>query len=231
MAKELPYFKFEPSEWMFGRIQKQPANIVVVFINLCCKYWHELGSLELETVKLDFGDIEIESLVKNKIIIVENGFIRIKFLDRQFDEIDQFSKIQSVRGKLSAEKRSRIKSTTVEPPLNHRSTTVQPPFNQSQPIIEDKIIEEEKREEENKYSANTLLAEKIIKSSQRMMAIIKQFRAINIPSTEYDIKEAMKRYLTEVDARSEQKQNVNDLQNHFVNWAAKKTKPNNGLVR
>jgi hypothetical protein len=135
MAKELPYFKFEPSEWMFGRIQKQPPNVVVAFINLCCKYWHELGCLELETVKLDFGEQEIELLIKHKIVMVHEGNISIKFLDRQFDEIDQFSKNQSVKGKLSAEKRAMLKATKGQPVLNSGSTSVQPSANQVQPII------------------------------------------------------------------------------------------------
>jgi len=45
MAKELPYFKFEPSEWDNGNIQMCCLNTRAIFIDLCCIYWTRVGDL------------------------------------------------------------------------------------------------------------------------------------------------------------------------------------------
>ena len=45
MAKELPYFKFEPSEWDNGNVQMLSNSDKVLFIDICCMYWLRLGDL------------------------------------------------------------------------------------------------------------------------------------------------------------------------------------------
>ena len=45
MAKELPYFKFEPSEWLEGEIQICSDESISCFINLCSAYWLKLGCI------------------------------------------------------------------------------------------------------------------------------------------------------------------------------------------
>lgn len=142
MAKELPFFKFEVSEWMFGRIQKQPLEVQGTFINLCCKYWHKLGELSHDDAELDFHKDHIKSLIDCRVIAVDDGYIVVKFLDIQLDERKEVSRISSLKGKKSAElrfNRKQLRSTSVEPD----STDVQPTST------------EEKRREEKRVE-NTL---------------------------------------------------------------------------
>jgi len=151
MAKELPYFKFEPSCWAMGRIQKRSHESQLAFINLCCMYWHKLGEVDVETAKLNFGDEEISELLKYKIIHLNGLNLSIKFLDEQLEEVESFSKIQSLRGKISAAKRNQ-RSTSVEEnstSVEENSTTVEPPLQKTQPIRREEKRREEKREEES----------------------------------------------------------------------------------
>jgi hypothetical protein len=137
MAKELPFFKFEISEWMFGRIQKHSEDLQGMFINICCKYWHKLGEYSYEDVCLDFQEERVKKLIEAKIINVDGDYIFIKFLDIQLDERSDHSKKQSIKGLKSAEvrKKRQQQSTTVEPRLK----TVQP-----------NSTEEKRREEKRK---------------------------------------------------------------------------------
>jgi len=45
MAKELPYFRFEPSEWDNGNIQICSRESKGLFIDICSIYWSRLGEL------------------------------------------------------------------------------------------------------------------------------------------------------------------------------------------
>lgn len=142
MAKELPFFKFEISEWMFGRIQKQPLDTQGAFINLCCKYWHKLGEYRVEDAELDFGEEHLSLLLQHKIIGIDQGFIFIKFLDNQLDECQQNSEKQRIKGLKSAEVRANRKQ--------QRSTTVQQRLSPVQPNSTEEKRKEEKREDEIK---------------------------------------------------------------------------------
>ena len=48
MAKELPYFKFEPSLWDTGNIQLCAREDKGLFVDLCSIYWQRLGDLPLK---------------------------------------------------------------------------------------------------------------------------------------------------------------------------------------
>jgi hypothetical protein len=141
MAKELPFFKFEVSEWMFGRIQKQPANVQGIFINLCCKYWHKLGDLSFDDACLDFDEESLNVLLKYKIIGTDSGFIVIKFLDEQLTECEKLSKINSLKGKASAEARAKRRQ--------QNSTAVEPLLTVAQPNPTEEKREEKRREKKH----------------------------------------------------------------------------------
>jgi hypothetical protein len=91
MAKELPYFKFEPSEWDNGNIQLVSHEIQGVFINLCSMYWQRLGNLnyKLAVQKVCGGNASaLDSLYEEKIIDIRNELIYIDFLDEQLSEFE-----------------------------------------------------------------------------------------------------------------------------------------------
>ena len=94
MAKELPYFKFEPSEWDNGMIQLCSLQAKGLFIEICCLYWSRLGELPyaLALQKLCNGDASLlQELEKNQIYEVENDQIVVKFLDEQLSEFKETS--------------------------------------------------------------------------------------------------------------------------------------------
>ena len=95
MAKELPYFKFEPNEWQSGMIQLCSLESKGLFMELCSLYWSRLGNLPyaLALQKLCMGNASaLQELEKTGIYTVENDQIFIKFLDEQLGEFEETAK-------------------------------------------------------------------------------------------------------------------------------------------
>jgi len=89
MAKELPYFKFEPGQWENGKIQMMPKEIKGLFIDLCSVYWSRLGDLpyKLALQKLCDGNANaLQTLCDENIIALKADKIYIKFLSNQLNE-------------------------------------------------------------------------------------------------------------------------------------------------
>jgi hypothetical protein len=102
MAKELPYFKFEPNQWDNGNIQMLSREDKGLFIDLCSMYWSRLGDvpLKLAIQKLCAGNATaLSSLCDEKIIEVIDGNIFIKFLSEQLNEFEDTSKQNSKNAK------------------------------------------------------------------------------------------------------------------------------------
>ena len=104
MAKELPYFKFEPSEWLEGEIQICSDKTIVCFINLCSGYWLKLGCISYAFALQKYclrDENVLKELIENNIIHIDGENIIINFLDKQLNE---FQKTSEARRK-SANKR------------------------------------------------------------------------------------------------------------------------------
>jgi hypothetical protein len=94
MAKELPFFKFEPSEWDSGNIQICSREVKGLFIDLCALYWNRVGELPyaLALQKLCNGSTDaLQELIDNQIIQVIEGNIFIEFLEEQLLEFGNVS--------------------------------------------------------------------------------------------------------------------------------------------
>jgi len=94
MAKELPYFKFEPSEWLEGEIQVCSDESIVCFINLCSGYWLKLGNINYAFALHKYCKKDtsvLQELIDNKIITLNNDEISISFLDKQLNEFKEIS--------------------------------------------------------------------------------------------------------------------------------------------
>jgi hypothetical protein len=140
MAKELPYYKHEPSEWLEGEIQVCSDAAIVCFTNLRDGYWLKLGciSYAFALQKYCRRDASIlQELIDNGIIDLEGDFIRIRFLDLQLEEFNSVSE----KRKNAAEKRWN----------NANALQVQ---SKSNAIREDKIREEEIKEDKSKEENN-----------------------------------------------------------------------------
>lgn len=133
MAKELPFFKFEPSEWDSGNIQICSREVKGLFIDLCAFYWNRVGELTyaLALQKLCNGSKDaLQVLIDNQIIQVIDGNILIEFLEEQLLEF----------GNVSEKRRNAAKKRW----LDANALQVQ---SKSNAIREDKRREEKKRED------------------------------------------------------------------------------------
>lgn len=147
MAKELPYFKFEPNQWDNGNIQMLSKEDKGLFIDLCSMYWSRLGDvpLKLAMQKLCAGNATaLNSLCDEKIIEVFDGNIFIKFLSEQLNEFEDTSKQNSKNAKEGWVKRRKQREES------DRNATASIPQCESDAIREEKIREDKIKENINK---------------------------------------------------------------------------------
>ena len=101
MPKELPYFKFEPSEWNDGKITLCTFEEQGLFINLCSLYWSKVGVIQLKYAKRRYSECSAsawQSLIDDDLIEIKDEHIIIRFLDDQFKD----RKILSEKNRLNA---------------------------------------------------------------------------------------------------------------------------------
>jgi hypothetical protein len=124
MAKELPYFKFEPNQWENGMIQLCSLESKGLFIEICCLYWSRLGDLPyaLALQKLCKGDATaLQELEKNNIYRLEEENITIDFLDEQLNE---FQKTSNERSKAAHKRWSNRDKDTSAMQLHSKSNAI-----------------------------------------------------------------------------------------------------------
>lgn len=146
MAKELPYFKFEPNEWENGNIQMLSREDKGLFIDLCSMYWSRLGDvpLKLAIQKLCGGNANaLQTLCEDKIIEIINDNIFIKFLSIQLSEFEGISKKNRQSALEGWEKRRKQKEES-ERNANALQTQSERNAIREDKIIEDKIKEDKK---------------------------------------------------------------------------------------
>lgn len=159
MAKELPYFKFEPNEWENGNIQMLSREDKGLFIDLCCMYWSRLGDLpyRLAIQKVCGGNANaLNPLFEDDIISVnENDIIVISFLQEQLSEFTNISNQNSKNAKDGWEKRRKQKE------LSERNATAYDSQSESDAIREEKRREEEIKEKNTIEQRKTSFANSI----------------------------------------------------------------------
>ena len=101
--KELPYFKFEPAEWVIGDISLLDYEIKGLFIDICCFYWMKVGAIDKQMLNKRFANAEqmLNKLFDEKIIKIDakKEKVCIEFLDVQLAKFMQLSEIRSDAGK------------------------------------------------------------------------------------------------------------------------------------
>lgn len=136
MAKELPYFQFEPGQYFAGNIQFCTYEEQGVFINICALYWQRSCELSREQLNKKFTEKLTDSLISSKVIKSNSkGEIIIDFLDEQFDLIKASKLRCSVNGKKGVAAK---KQATLKPPLSQAEATLK----HLDKIREDKIRED-----------------------------------------------------------------------------------------
>jgi hypothetical protein len=132
MAKELPYFQFEPAEYLTKDISFCSLSAQGLFINICSYYWQRQCDLTKDQFLRRFNYLnEFNELIDEGIIDLVNNKIVIKFLDNQYFKATEFSKEQSRKGSLGGRpKKPKETQTKAELKLNE---------SQIKAIREDKI--------------------------------------------------------------------------------------------
>lgn len=153
MSKRLPYFQFEPAEWLAGDIMFCSLSAQGLFTTLKALYWQKDCDLTLEQAIKRLKNKEFfDELISEKIIKITSGKIKISFLDEQYEKASEKSKINSKNGALGGRPKKQNKS---ENKPNGFDSVIK---NESEkkPIREDKIKEDNIKEKKEKYEARKL---------------------------------------------------------------------------
>lgn len=138
MAKELPYFQFEPAEYLTKDISFCSLSAQGLFINICAYYWQRQCNLSLEQFKRRLNhDSELNELINEGVIDIVENQIKIKFLDSQFLKATNQSKVNSSNGSKGGRPKKEKPTETENKPKEN------PIESETKGIREDKIKEEE----------------------------------------------------------------------------------------
>ena len=141
MAKELPYFQFEPAEYLTKDVSFCSLEAQGLFINICCYYWQRECKLSKSQLlkRLNYPDI-LDELVSEGIIDFNGDDLIIKFLDNQYLKATKKSQVNSQNGAKGGR------------PKKQKETEIKP--NENPIKSESKGIREDKRKEDNKREDN-----------------------------------------------------------------------------
>lgn len=135
MAKELPWFKFEPSTWLSGEIAFEDMEVQGLFINICAAYWERSGEMKLSYVQKRWNKPTALDSLLGRFISVNGDSINIKFLDIQLQRKERISVVNSGNGSKGGRPSIKDKKPTALNSLNENKAN----FSRR----------EEKRREEN----------------------------------------------------------------------------------
>lgn len=167
--EKLQWFKFTPSDWMMGKIQKTPEITQARFMRLCCLYWNKECELTYEDAEIEVDQEHLDTLIRKKIIKCEDDMIYIDFLDEQMGNIHEISE----KRRKAANKRWKGKNANAS---KHDASAVQTDAEES------REEENENREEgEKKFNFKKSLIEYGFKKElvDDWMEVRRKTRAVN----------------------------------------------------
>lgn len=97
--EKLQWFKFYPSDYMMGKIQRCPEITQARFIRLCCLYWNKECNLNITDSIIEIDKEHFDILIYKNIITANEEHIFIDFLDEQLIGITEVSKGKSKAAK------------------------------------------------------------------------------------------------------------------------------------
>jgi uncharacterized phage protein (TIGR02220 family) len=80
---KLQWFKFTPTDWVMGKIQRCPEVTQARFLRLCCLYWNRDCETTIEDAIIEIEQKHFDILKLKKIITTDETDIYISFLDEQ----------------------------------------------------------------------------------------------------------------------------------------------------
>lgn len=218
MAKELPYFKFEPSEWDSGNIQMCSRESKGLFIDLCSLYWNRLGELPyaLALQKLCNGNKDaLQELLDVEIIAVIDSNLVVEFLDEQLSE---FGNVSEKRRKAAKKRWSDANAMQVQ--------------SKSNAIREEESREEKKKEDKKRVNNNVVAVDTAIQTREFI------FRDKLVPYIETYGKEMLREFFNYWTEKNEngkkmrfEMQKVFDVSRRLVTWSKNNKFNKNGTEK
>lgn len=98
MSKELPFFKFYPSEWLTGDISDETDKIQGQFIAICAIYWSKNCDLTMDKLTRKVHKTKVKCLLNLGFISEKSGVVSIAFLDEQYAELSDLQRKRSEAG-------------------------------------------------------------------------------------------------------------------------------------
>ena len=214
MAKELPYFKFEPAEYITKDISFCSYAAQGLFINLCSHYWQRNCEMTLSQAERRFKDKELlKELLDEGVISHVNHKIIIKFLIEQRDEAIEKSKTNKANGSKGGRPR--------KPKENQKQTENKPngfnSLSETKGIIKDNIIKDNitttKEEEEVDFLKVDVWIKEIGKSQMYLEGLYRTHKLYKGSISELlnNFKEHLKIY-------PKLHNNFSDFKKHFASW-------------
>jgi len=226
MAKELPYFQFEPAEYLTKDVSFCSLSAQGLFINLCAYYWQrECNLTKTQFLRRLNNPDELTELIDEGVIDLENDTIIIKFLDAQYENATKLSKTNSINGS----KGGRPKK--INPIKTENKPTALNSLSETKGIREDKIKEDNNNS--NSETADSFLnslkpstKEEIDEMYNSFVSDIKQGKFKDQIDAMYNllkIKEGsltklLKDFKENVIIRNTRHKNTNEFFINFSNW-------------
>jgi hypothetical protein len=89
MSKELPFFKFNATEWITGNISYEAFELQGAFISVCAEYWNRNNNLTIDEAKLRLRNASIvDLLIEKNYLKTKKNKIVITFLDKEREDIE-----------------------------------------------------------------------------------------------------------------------------------------------
>jgi hypothetical protein len=208
MAKELPYFQFEPAEYLTKDISFCSLAVQGLFINACAYYWQRECKLTKEQFlrRLNYPQ-EFEELINEGIIDLQENQVKIKFLDDQFLKATSQSKTNSTNGSKGGRPKSQKRNES------ERKANLKPNESETKAIREEKI-KEDKIKEDNLYTNDFL--KRALESDSWLENVCRATKR-DLPT----VKNKLSEYDALLLATLDKKNNFKDYGSHFTHWLNK----------
>lgn len=115
MAKDLPYYKFEPGEYLTGNIQCCSLGAQGLFVNVQSIYWQRGCDLtKKQMYKMLKNDAFLDELIAEGIIKIKADKVEIDYLLKQYNVRCAISEVNTKNGAKGAQARE-VNKLTAKP--------------------------------------------------------------------------------------------------------------------
>lgn len=114
MSKELPFFKFSPTEWLIGKISFQPLEVQGAFIHCVCKYWKKFGEMKVDDVEYIIGESMLDILVDKGFVKRDGENLSIDFLEEQLQDFEGIREKRRIAGAKGGQAKYKLKKANAK---------------------------------------------------------------------------------------------------------------------